>query len=218
MSMMLPICAPPDAGDRAPSFDIVRCDEAHGFKLDFYSLSDFHIGFDVHWSYGKTHVCTAPWGVCKFCSAGSAKRWVGYLAAMDDMRNKRFVVEFTPGCASTIALWLQERQTLRGRKMRLIRKSRHRCGPLSVEWHSDSQAIPAGQCPEPFDLQGVLCKVYDFEPDKHPEKPKLQTHADAVTDFLAKGLSPAAAEKAVTKAKAAEAENRLKKYQGNGVH
>ena len=218
MTTVLPTCAPPDPGERGPSFDIVRCDESQYWRLDFFSLSADVTGFDVHWSYGKTHICTLPWGECKLCRGGSGKRWVGYLAAMDELKNKRFLAELTPGVMPSVKQFIEGRGSLRGRKLRLLRPSRHKCGPLKIEFQSEAMTIPDDQCPEPFDIEGVLAKIYNLEISKTPSSPTKTTHADVLNGILASGRVSTAADLLPENLTAEEQADRLRDYTSNGKH
>ena len=96
MSDAIPFCDPPAAKDRGPRYLIVRCDKDERYHVPFFCLSRRVFGFNVHY-LGRSVICNAALGSCEWCDAGKATRWVGYLAAMDEVKQKRFLVEVPPG-------------------------------------------------------------------------------------------------------------------------
>lgn len=218
MSVMLPSAPPPPPGTRGPSFDLVRCNKAERYCVDFISLSDQVTGFDVHWSHRKSHVCLAPFGNCELCDRGLSKRWVGYLAAMNSSKAKRFLVEFTALVMPGLTRMREQRGTLRGLAVRLTRPSHTPNGHLKIDFHGHGLDVPVGECPPPFDLELVLGKIYGLAIDEPVQEDPPANHAEAVTKFLDRATNPVAVDQPTPPASLADLESRLQQFSKNGQH
>lgn len=154
----------PQDDEQRVSYPIVRCDQSERFKLEFWSLSKNIHGFYVHYA-GRSKICTKPFGHCDLCDAGKPNRWVGYLSATDLHRQKRFLVELTPGVMGVVSNYLEQYETLRAGWFTLTRPSQRPTGKLALMIAHCPHGLNPSDLPPAFDMAPVLGKIYGwFDP------------------------------------------------------
>lgn len=159
MSDAIPFCDPPDSQDRGPRYLIVRCDKSERYHVPFFCLSNHVFGFVVHY-VGRSVICGVGEEPCEWCAAGRAKRWVGYVAGMDESKQKRFLVELTAGVMPDVARFTQTWKTLRGHFLTLTRPSHRPTAKLRIDFAGHGKYIPEGDCPKSFNVPSSLALIY----------------------------------------------------------
>jgi len=129
-------------------------------------LSHRLIGASLHYWKGRTRPCTAP--NCEACEGNYIPRWYGYLAILDEKKNKIGMIEVPARASWAIHRSWCEQRTLRGWRIELSRVGTRANAPVCVslsEHKLEGRIIP--ECP---DLVRALCRMWEVK--------ELQTHLE----------------------------------------
>jgi len=58
-------------------------------------LSPFVMGYDTHWTSGRTMPCTKRTGHCKGCEVHAPYKWIGWLHCLEIGQKEEFFLELT---------------------------------------------------------------------------------------------------------------------------
>lgn len=183
MTHTLPFCDPPSSNDRGPSFSIVRCNKAERYQVPFYCLSDNVFGFNVHY-IGRSVLCNKALGECEFCKENRAIRWVGYLAATNETRQKLFLVEITAGVMPDIRRYRKTWTSLRGHFVTLSRPSMRPTGKLSIDFAGHGKFLPDATCPKSFNVPSALARIYGLTKMELPGENVPIHHSQTLNTLL----------------------------------
>ncbi len=190
MTDAIPFCDPPSSQDRGPRYLIVRCDKTERYHVPFFCLSDRVFGFNVHY-VGRSVICGLEDGPCDWCAKGRAKRWVGYVAAMDESKQKRFLVELTAGVMDDVRRYRKTWQTLRGHFVTLTRPSHRPTAKLRIDFAGHGKYLPEGDCPKSFDVSSSLALIYGLTKSEVKGENVPIHHSQVLNETLRNSVAPA---------------------------
>ena len=156
----------PDLEGMKDNAMIVRCDRGNGFKVNALCLSDRPFGTETHFM-SRTIPCTGKENGCQGCAIGRRTAWVGYFAATNHDRTRRFLIEVTPNCMIVVKRWLDLHGSMRGAWCTLERRSKRDTGRVSMSIAPNGLGLAPADIPEAFDVQAALRKIWGL-PDRPP--------------------------------------------------
>lgn len=134
-----------------------------GQPLDVTILAMACQGYMVHWigpceefPRGCTRVC----GVndnCLWCGVASNTNWTGYVASLDNSRNRRVVLCVSAGAGRQIQTLAQGLSSVRGMRLLVQRSKRGSTTPVRV---AVSEMPAKNPVPEPHDIGPTLSRLW----------------------------------------------------------
>lgn len=112
-----------------------------------------------HFIHGKSYPCTRKRD-CPLCVRRFAKRPFYYLAGLTDKGNKPCFIELTPNAISTNRLLREQKVSLRGYKITLIRQKGFDKGAVVAQLEAYCTGPRLLKLAQPFDLIGALLKAW----------------------------------------------------------
>lgn len=176
----------PDLEGMQSNAMIRRCDRSNGFKLGCLCLSSAVFGTETHF-LGRTVPCIGRENGCQGCGIGRRTAWVGYIAATNMDRTRRFLVELTPNCMLVVKRFVELHHTLRGTWCTLERPSKRDTGRVTITVQANGLNLAPAEIPQPFDVEKSLRKIWGL-PEDPPDLAQLLESTEARSRIH--GLTP----------------------------
>lgn len=166
----------PDLNGMRNNAMIVRCDRACQFKLNALCLSESVFGTETHYM-SRTIPCIGEENGCQGCRIGRRTAWVGYIAATNFDRTRRFLVELTPNCMLVVKRFMELHHTMRGAYCQLERTSKRSNGRVSITITANGLNLAPADIPEAFDVEKSLRKIWGLPADPPQLSEMLESDA-----------------------------------------
>lgn len=121
-------CPPPD---KRPFVKLLKVPPF--LKVAYVCLSDFMVGYMIHYENRRTHPCTAAVGRCRFDHASQPPRWAGYIAVRPQTHPVPYLLPLTPGSVQNCPTLMKMDGNLRGKLITPYRLGQAPTSPLRVE-------------------------------------------------------------------------------------
>jgi hypothetical protein len=145
----------PPEGEAKRNYRITRA-PAKGV-LTLTILSHDLVGCYTHYVGGRTRMC--PGNGCEVCAANTRPRWHGYLAAVDEAKGDRVIVELPATIADSVGKIFDQARTLKGTRLMLSRTSNRPNARVTAKYSAPISA--EAEYPAVADIRPILERMWE---------------------------------------------------------
>lgn len=149
----------PESKQQTLSIPIARPSPQNNQQVRCTVLSRKIYGAMTHY-VGSTVRCLSSQGHCIWCQTGKPRRWIGYLAAFDQIKRQICLLELTHKAAEDLERQAENYPTLRGLWIQLGRKKNRPNGEVEIQHIEPVKLAPNQTMPEEFSVGEQLDRIW----------------------------------------------------------